>query len=78
MTQVALSDFAENVYEYLNNLDSEGITLIKDGKRVAVVAIPKDYAQELRDLVGPINLPDNFDFKKVEQERLRKKYENLD
>jgi|GEM_PF-5918973 len=39
MTQVTLSDFAANVYGYIEKLDSEGITLVKNGESIAVIAV---------------------------------------
>ena len=78
MIQVALNDFAENVYEYIESLNDGDITLTKDGKDVAVVAVvPEREKSWVEKYSGIISLPDDFDLKEFKHERLREKYESL-
>jgi len=80
MIQVTINDFAENIYEYLENIDNQDIQIVREGKKTIILTVSekKTPSQRLRDIVGPINLSDDFDYKKAEQERLWEKYESLD
>jgi hypothetical protein len=82
MTQVTINDFTANAAMYIANLTKEGLVITKDGEVVAILNTPKskeiDFAQRLKDMVGPIDLPEDFNLKEFLAEERYKDYENLD
>ena len=81
MISVTAKEFTANIHEFLDNVDNQDIRIVREGKKPIILTVPKEGqspAQQLRDVVGPIDLPDDFDHKKAEQERLWEKYESLD
>ncbi|MCL2234940.1 MAG: hypothetical protein FWB98_00675 [Defluviitaleaceae bacterium] len=78
--QLTPEEFAANIYEYLGKGEIEHLEVVKDNVTTTVTFMPGkivDRVQVFQDIVGPIDLPANFDAEKFIQEERWRDYENL-
>jgi len=83
MMQVTVEDFLANATVYFANLTEEGLIITENGRQIGVLNSPPkiethDLSQRLRDVVGPLDLPENFCLREYLMEERWKDYEGLD
>ena len=72
---ITATEFKNNMGKYLDLLQTEDITITKNGKRVGVLVNPD--MRTLENLCGILKgaVPDDIDAKEIKRMRLREKYE---
>ncbi|MCL2350216.1 MAG: hypothetical protein FWC67_01925 [Defluviitaleaceae bacterium] len=83
MIQLTVEEFAANLHEYLDNAEEQEIKIIRKGKnavKLFVLDEPKSpsFVEELLNIAGPLDLPEDFNLKEFKMQRLLEKHENLD
>ena len=80
MISVTSEEFAAKIHEYLENVDNQDIEIVREGKRPIILSVPKDKMKQESDKTwvdkysGIVSLPDNFDEKEFEMNRLWENY----
>jgi len=84
MTKVALNDFLTDTKKYIAMLSNTDIILTEKSKEnesgfvAPAVKEDIDYAQRLREMIGVIDFPEDFDLEKFKSDRLWDKHVNID
>lgn len=76
---VTATEFKLNMGKYLELVQTEDITITKNGKRVGVLVNPG--VNTVRSLRGSLKLSEemqDMDYKEIKEMRLREKYEDND
>ncbi|MCL2620737.1 MAG: hypothetical protein FWD97_07390 [Defluviitaleaceae bacterium] len=80
MRQLTVEEFSANIHEYIGKDEVKQLEILENGVTTIVTFVqkkPVDHVQIFQDVVGTIDLPDDFDFKKFMSDSLWEDYENL-
>ena len=84
MISVTAKEFTANIHEFLDNVDNQDIRIVREGKKPIILTVTKEEARQEKKVSwaekysGIISVPDDFDEKDFEMNRLWEKYESLD